>query len=66
MEEEYKVELALYIIQLKIVKLLNSNNQENFEKFKSELEELKIERDKVYQLDTETINKIYEEYKNKK
>lgn len=65
MEEEYKIEIALWIIQLKIAKLLNKK-QENFEDFTNELKILKEEREKIYQMDNETIARIYDEYRNNK
>lgn len=58
--DENKVEIVLDIIQLKISKLLN--NQKDLANTKFELLDLMHKREKVYELDEETINKIYNDY----
>ena len=59
---ELKVELALQIIQLKIVHLLKDNKQKNRVEIKKELSSLIEEREKIYELDSETIDKVYNVY----
>ena len=61
MEEEYNVDIALEIIQLKIAKLLNSK-QMLYKNFKEELEMLNEKEGKVYCMDKETINEICKKY----
>lgn len=63
MEEEYKVKIALEIIQLKIAKLLNSD-QESYDNFKEELKTLREKERNIYNLDEKTITEVCEEYKN--
>lgn len=68
--DELRVEVALEIIELKIVHLIKNNKEKDLEKFKEQLNTLVVERDKIYELDEDTINKVYnvylEEIKNKK
>lgn len=68
--DELRVEVALEIIELKIVHLIKNNKEKDLEKFKEELNTLSEECDKIYELDEDTINKVYnvylEEIKNKK
>ncbi len=68
--DELRVEVALEIIELKIVHLIKNNKEKDLEKFKEQLNTLVAERDKIYELDEDTINKVYnvylEEIKNKK
>ena len=58
-----KMELALHVIELKKVQLINSNNK-NFKNYKIEIDELMKEKEKVYQNDEKTINKVLTEYLN--
>lgn len=68
--EDLRAEIALEIIQLKIVKFIKNNKEKNVEKFTKELRQLTEERDKIYDLDVETIDKVYnlylEEIKNER
>ena len=68
--DELRVEVALEIIELKIVHLIKNNKEKDIKKLKKELNTLSEERDKIYELDEDTINKVYnvylEEIKNKK
>lgn len=68
--DELRVKVALEIIELKIVHLIKNNKEKDLEKFKEQLNTLVAERDKIYELDEDTINKVYnvylEEIKNKK
>ena len=60
--DEIKVEMALDIIQRKISKLIKDNKETNFEKFNSQLKLLTEEREKIYDLDEEVINKVFDIY----
>lgn len=60
--DELKIEVALEIIQLKIVHLLKVNKDKNIENFKEKLNTLIEEREKIYELDEETIDKVYNVY----
>lgn len=68
--DELKVEVALEIIELKILHTIKDNKDKDFSVFKEKLNTLVEERDKIYELDEKTINKVYnvylEEIKNSK
>ena len=59
---ELKVEVALEIIELKILHLIKNNTNKDFLIFKEKLNTLVEERDKIYELDEETIDKVYNVY----
>lgn len=60
--DELKVEIALEIIQKKIVSLLKSNKDVDADTAKETLKTLVEEREKIYNLDEETIEKVYSIY----
>ena len=60
--DELKVENALEIIQRKIVSLLKSNKDIDVDTAKETLKTLVEEREKIYNLDEETIEKVYNIY----
>ena len=60
--DELKVEIALEIIQKKIVSLLKSNKDVDADTAKETLKTLVEEREKIYNLDEETIQKVYNIY----
>ena len=60
--DELKVEIALEIIQKKIVSLLKSNKDIDVDTAKETLKTLVEEREKIYNLDEETIEKVYNTY----
>ena len=60
--DELKVEIALEIIQRKIVSLLRSNKDVDVDTAKETLKTLVEEREKIYNLDEETIEKVYNIY----
>ena len=60
--DELKVEIALEIIQKKIVSLLKSNKDVDADTAKETLKTLVEEREKMYNLDEETIEKVYNIY----
>lgn len=62
--DENKVDIALDIMQLKIVNFIKNykgHDKENFEKI---LKKLIDEREKIYELDVNTINKVLNESSN--
>ena len=60
--DELKVEIALEIIQRKVVSLLKSNKDVDVDTAKETLKTLVEEREKIYNLDEETIEKVYNIY----
>ena len=60
--DELKVEIALEVIQLKIVHFIKNNKEKDVNKFKKQLNILTTERDNIYELDEETIDKVYNVY----
>lgn len=60
--DELRVEIALDIIQRKIVHLLENNKGKDISLVKEELKTLVEEREKIYKLDKTTINKVYDVY----
>ena len=60
--DELKVEIALEIIQKKIVSLLKSNKDVDADTAKETLKTLVEKREKIYNLDEETIGKVYNIY----
>ena len=60
--DELMVEIALEIIQRKIVSLLKSNKDIDVDTAKETLKTLVEEREKIYNLDEETIEKVYNIY----
>ena len=60
--DELKVEIALEIIQRKIVSLLKSNKDVDVDTANETLKTLVEEREKIYNLDEETIEKVYNIY----
>ena len=60
--DELKVEIALEIIQKKIVSVLKSNKDGDADTAKETLKTLVEEREKIYNLDEETIEKVYNIY----
>jgi len=60
--DELKVELAIDIMQRKIAYFIRNNKEKNIEKFKEQLQNLIKEEDKIYELDEETIQKVFQVY----
>lgn len=60
--DELKVEVALEVIQLKIMHFIKNNKEKDVNKFKEQLNLLTSERDKIYELDEEIIDKVYNVY----
>ena len=59
--EEGKVVIAIEIIQRKIARLIKDNKEKEFKKFNKELKKLVNDREKIYNLDEDTIERIYKE-----
>lgn len=60
--DELKVEIALEIIQRKIVHLLKNNRGNDINNVRETLKTLVDEREKIYDLDKATIDKVYDVY----
>ena len=60
--DELRVEVALEIIQHKIVNFIKNYKGKDKTEFKEKLKKLTDEREKIYDLDEETINKMYDVY----
>ena len=60
--DELRVEIALEIIKKKIVHLLKNNKGEDMNTIKESLKTLVDEREKIYDLDKDIINKVYDVY----
>ena len=59
---ENKVDIALDIMQLKIIDFIKNYKGHDKENFENELKTLIDEREKVFELDSDTINKVLTEY----
>ncbi len=57
-----RLELAIYVINLKIANEIKNNKENNYEKFKENLEKLYKEKEEIYINKEETINKILTKY----
>lgn len=60
--ERNQIELALYIIDLKIAKEINENTETNFKKFHTKIKMLKHEKEEIYKENKEVINKVLTQY----
>lgn len=59
-----KIELAKYVIDLKIAKEIKENKEKKFGAFSEKIIKLKNERSEIYKENKEIINKILTEYLN--
>ncbi|MBR6034090.1 MAG: hypothetical protein IKP28_05105 [Clostridia bacterium] len=62
---DYKIDAALYAIDLKIAETIKNNKTKDYAEFKEKVLKLKKEKELVYQNDEETINKVLTEYVKK-
>ncbi len=62
MKDELQMEHALDILNRRIAKYMRDNKNTNLEDFKKRLIEFSKEEDKIYELDEETIEKVFEQY----
>lgn len=60
--KENKVELALYVINLKIANEIKNNTEENYEKFKNKINILNKEKEEIYKSNEEIIEKVLNTY----
>ena len=60
--EERRIELALYVINLKIADTIKNNKEENYEKFKQTINLLTKEKEEIYKHNEEVINKVLNIY----
>ena len=59
--DENKVDIALDIMQLKIIDFIKNYKGHDKENFEKGLKNLIDEREKIYDLDVDTINKVLNE-----
>ena len=62
MKDELQIEHALDILNRRIAKFMRDNKNRNLEDFKKKLIEFSNEEDKIYELDEQTIEKVFEQY----
>lgn len=60
--DEKRIELALYVINLKIADTIKNNKEENYEKFKQIINLLTKEKEEIYKHNEEVINKVLDIY----
>lgn len=59
--KDEKVDIAIELIERKIARYIKNNKEKNFEKFSKELKRMTEDREKIYDLDENTIERIYQE-----
>lgn len=59
-----KIELAKYVMDLKIAKEIKENKEKDFEIFTQKITKLKNERNEIFKNNQEIINKILTQYVN--
>ena len=64
-KEELKVEVARVISELMVVDFIKNNKEKDFNKYKEKLQKLIEQRDDIYELKQETIDKVYEDFLKK-
>ena len=60
--DELKLDAALDIMNRKIAQFIRNNKEHNIDIFKEQLKKLIEEEEKIYDLDDETINKVFTVY----
>lgn len=60
--DENKVDIALDIMQLKIIDFMKNYKGNDKKEFENELKKLINERESIYNLDSDIINKVLNEY----
>lgn len=60
--DEKRIELALYVINLKIADTIKNNKEENYERFKQIINLLTKEKEEIYKHNEEVINKVLDIY----
>lgn len=56
------MELALYVINLKIANEIKNNTEENYEKFKNKINILNKEKEEIYKNNEKIIGKVLNTY----
>ena len=64
-KEELKAEVARVISELMVVDFIKNNKEKDFNKYKENLQKLIEQRDDIYELKQETIDKVYEDFLKK-
>lgn len=59
---EEKIDLAMYVINLKIAKAIKENEEKDYEAFKTKIEKLTDEKRELYKGNQEIINKVLNVY----
>ena len=59
---EEKIDLAMYVINLKIAKAIKENEEKDYEEFKTKIEKLTDEKREIYKGNQEIINKVLNVY----
>ncbi|CCZ18403.1 MAG: hypothetical protein Q4C11_05905 [Clostridium sp.] len=59
---EEKIDLAMYVINLKIAKAIKENEEKDYEAFKTKIEKLTDEKREIYKGNQEIINKVLNVY----
>ena len=60
--EKEKIDLALYVIELKEADLIKKSKNRTYDEFKQEIDILTKERKEIYRNNIEIINKVLTEY----
>ena len=60
--EKEKIELALYVIDLKKAELIKKNNEKSFESYKEKISMLTKEKEQIYKQNEEVIEKVLSKY----
>ena len=60
--DKNRIDMALYVIDLKIVELMKSNTAKNYAELEEKIAELKAEKEEIYKNNEEVINKVLDKY----
>ena len=60
--DKNKIDMALYVIDLKIVELMKSNTAKNYAELDEKIAELKAEKEEIYNNNEEVINEVLDKY----
>ena len=61
-KDELKAEIARTISELNVVDFIKNNKEKDFNKYKEKLQELIKQRDDIYELKQEAIDKVYVDF----
>lgn len=62
--ERDRLELALYVIELKKAQMIKNNTEKSYKDFKEKMDILLEEKKEIYKENEEVINKVLTEYLN--